>query len=83
MIDAYDGKPSDILAVIPLNVDTFGSVITLDKSDSILYVIPPNARMQKLYLKLTYRDAKDLVDLNGQDFSAIISIIKDSSEGAE
>lgn len=83
MIDVKDGAPSDILAVIPLNVDTFGSVITLDRSDSMLYVIPPNARIQKLYLKLTYRDSQNLVDLNGQDFSAVISIIKESSQGAE
>ncbi len=82
LIDAHTGAPSDILAVIPLNVDTFGSVMTLKSEDSLRYVVPPNSRVQRLTLKLTYRDGAELVDLMGQDFSCILSIIKENSDGA-
>jgi hypothetical protein len=83
LIDAKTGAPSDILAVVPLNVDTFGSVMSLGKDDSLSYVLPPNAKVQRLILKLTYRDAQDLVDLQGQDFSCIISIIKENSDASD
>lgn len=82
MIDAGTGAPSDILGIIPLNVDTFGSVMSLGKADSLRYVLPPNAKLQKLNLRLTYRDNTQLINLKGQDFSCIISIIKENSEGA-
>lgn len=83
LIDGKTGAPSDILAVIPLNVDTFGSVITLSRQDSLAYTIPPNSKIQRIMLRLTYRDGRDIVDLQGQDYSCIISIIKENDNAGD
>lgn len=81
LVDGGTGAPSDILAVVPLNVDTFGSVMSLKAEDSLSYVLPPSSKIHRITLKLTYRDGQKLVDLQGQDFSCILSIIKENSVG--
>lgn len=79
MIDAQDGAPKDILAVIPVTVDTFGQIITVGPYDSLVYNFAPNSRVSRLRLQLTYRD-NTLVDLQGQDWSCVLSIIKENPD---
>lgn len=82
LLDAGTGLPTNILAIIPQTAVDFGAVMTLPHDESLVYTIPPSTKIQRIVLTLTHRDHATLVDLQGQDFSCILSIIKEGSIGA-
>lgn len=79
LIDMRNQAPADILAVVPINVDTFGQVITVGPMDSLVYSFAPNSRVSRIRLQLTYSDAT-LVDTQGQDWSCVLSIVKENPD---
>jgi hypothetical protein len=77
LIDSRISAPSDVIAVIPMNADTFGQLITIQKEHSLHYALPPGSRVNRLYVQLTYRDGT-LVDLQGMEWSVVFSLIKEN-----
>lgn len=79
LIDARTAAPADILAVVPINVDTFGQIITVGPYDSLVYNFAPNSRISRLRLQLTYSDG-DIIDTQGQEWSCVLSIVKENAD---
>ena len=79
LVDMRTQAPADILAVVPINVDTFGQIITVGPHDSLVYNFAPNSRVARLRLQLTYADGT-LVDTQNQDWSCVLSIVKENPD---
>lgn len=79
LVDMRTQAPADILAVVPINVDTFGQIISVGPFDSLVYNFAPNSRVARLRLQLTYADGT-LLDTQGQDWSCVLSIIKENPD---
>jgi hypothetical protein len=79
LIDARTAAPADIIAVVPINVDTFGQIISVGPYDSLVYNFAPNSRINRLKLQLTYSDGT-LIDTQGQDWSCVLSIVKENPD---
>jgi hypothetical protein len=80
MVDSLNGAPTDILAIVPSTVDTFGQLIVVSQEDSMEYTIAPNSRISRIGVKLTYRDPNLPINLQGQDWSMILSVIKENKD---
>lgn len=79
LVDMRTQAPADILAVVPINVDTFGQIISVGPFDSLVYNFAPNSRVARLRLQLTYADGT-LLDTQGQDWSCVLSIVKENPD---
>lgn len=79
LIDARTAAPADIIAVVPINVDTFGQIISVGPYDSLVYNFAPNSRISRLRLQLTYSDG-DIIDTQGQEWSCVLSIVKENPD---
>lgn len=79
LIDARTAAPADIIAVVPINVDTFGQIISVGPYDSLVYNFAPNSRISRLRLSLTYSDGT-IIDTQGQEWSCVLSIVKENPD---